>query len=148
MPYTSPNQKVLQIHRAPLKDNFLGINNDNWKAAARALGAHAFLLYIYFASNKNDYRFAASPAAVQSEIGMPRSTFYDQLRKLESLGFLKRESDHYYHFYEVPKEYSFENARAADNSVSDNCTEADKGCAENGHTCTEENIEINNKYNK
>ena len=145
---TYPNQKMVKIYRAPLGGNFLGINNDNWKNAARLLKAQAFLLYIYLASNKDQYYMALSPAAVQSEIGMPRSTFYDQLRKLESLGFLKRESDHYYHFYEVPKMHSIDNARAADNSVSDNCTEADKGGAKNGHTCTEENIEINNKYNK
>ena len=145
---TVPNQKTIKINRAPLNGNFLGINNDNWKNAARLLKAQAFLLYIYLASNKDQYYLALSPAAIQSEIGMPRSTFYDQLKKLESLGFLVRVGKNTYHFYEVPKQYSFENARAADNSVLDNCTAADKGGAENGHTCTEENIEINNKYNK
>lgn len=55
MPYTAPNQRVITVHRAPLENNFLGINNDNWKNAARVLGAQAFLLYIYLASNKDDF---------------------------------------------------------------------------------------------
>ena len=40
MPYTAPNQKVITINREPLGGNFLGINNENWKYAARVLGAH------------------------------------------------------------------------------------------------------------
>lgn len=102
MPNTVPNQKVIQIHREPLGGNFLGINNDNWKYAARVLGAQAFLLYTYLASNKNEYKTALSPAAVQKDIGMPRSTFYDQLRKLESMGFLVYDKGNLCHFYEVP----------------------------------------------
>ncbi len=77
MPTTYPNQKVVVIHREPLGGNFLGINNENWKDAARVLGAQAFLLYIYFASNKSDYIFALSPKAIQQEIGMPPSTYRD-----------------------------------------------------------------------
>ena len=102
MPNTFPNQKVIQIHREPLGGNFLGINNDNWKYAARVLGAQAFLLYTYLASNKNEYKTALSPAAVQKEINMPRSTFYDQLRKLESMGFIVHDKGNLLQFYEVP----------------------------------------------
>jgi hypothetical protein len=64
MPYTAPNQRVIQIHRAPLEGNFLGIKNDNWKYAARVLGAQAFLLYIYLASNKPGFVLALSPQAI------------------------------------------------------------------------------------
>ena len=103
MPTTVPNQKVIQIHREPLGGSFLGINNDNWKYAARVLGAQAFLLYTYLASNKNEYKTALSPVAVQKDIGMPRSTFYDQLRKLESMGFLVHDKGNLCHFYEVPQ---------------------------------------------
>ena len=62
------------------------------------------MLYIYFASNKDGYTSALSPAAIQMEIGMPRSTYHDQLRKLESKGYLVRpeEGKNVYHFYEVP----------------------------------------------
>ena len=103
MQTTVPNQKVVQIHREPLGGSFLGINNDNLKYAARVLGAQAFLLYTYLSSNKNEYKTALSPAAVQKDIGMPRSTFYDQLRKLESMGFLVHDKGILCHFYEVPQ---------------------------------------------
>ena len=103
MPYTAPNQRVITVHRAPLENNFLGINNDNWKNAARVLGAQAFLLYIYLASNKDVFQLALSPKAIQQEIGMPPSTFRDQLRKLESLGFLVPGKGNMLHFYESPE---------------------------------------------
>ena len=114
MPYTAPNQKVITIHREPLSGSFLGINNDNWKYAARALGAHAFLLYIYFASNKDEFVLALSPQAIQMEIGMPPSTFRDQLKKLEACGFLMAGKKNQYHFYETPPcDMRSENARDA-----------------------------------
>ena len=103
MPYTAPNQKMITIHRAPLGNSFLGINNDNWKYAARVLGAQAFLLYIYLASNKNEFKLALSPKAIQQEIGMPPSTFRDQLKKLESLGYIVPINGNMYHFYESPE---------------------------------------------
>ena len=104
MPYTSPYQKTVTIHRAPLDKNFLGINNDSWKTAARILTPPSFLLYIYFASNKDKFSLALSPKAIQQEIGMARSTFYDQVNVLESLGYLVKDSDKKsgWHFYERP----------------------------------------------
>ena len=103
MPYTAPNQRTITIHREPLGGNFLGVNNENWKYAARVLGAQAFLLYIYFASNKQGFALALSPQAIQKEIGMPPSTYRDQLKKLESLGFIERGEGNKLHFYEAPK---------------------------------------------
>lgn len=104
MPYTSPYQKMVTIHRAPLDKNFLGINNDSWKTAARILTPPSFLLYIYFASNKDKFTLALSPKAIQQEIGMARSTFYDQVNVLESLGYLVRDEEKKsgWHFYERP----------------------------------------------
>ena len=51
MPYTVPNQRTVFIHRNMLLNDFLGIQNANWQAAARDLGAHALMLYLYLASN-------------------------------------------------------------------------------------------------
>ena len=120
MPYTAPNQKVITIHRDPLGGNFLGINNDNWKDAARVLGAQAFLLYTYLASNKNDFKLALSPKAIQQEIGMPPSTFRDQLRKLESLGYLMPGKGNMYHFYETPaRDTHSKSADGAPNSLEE-----------------------------
>lgn len=143
MPYTAPNQKVLQIHRAPLSGSFLGINNDNWKYAARVLGAQAFLLYIYLASNKDDYKFALSPKAIQQEIGMPPSTYRDQLHKLESMGFLIPGKGNLIHFYEVPQRatHSESTDGALNSSIEKNATAVDLSTV-HAHEGTPKDIEI------
>ena len=150
MPYTSPHQKVITIHRKPLGNNFLGINNDNWKNAARILGAQAFLLYIYLASNKDDFKFALSPKAIHQEIGMPPSTFRDQLAKLESLGFLVAppEQGNMYHFYEVPQhDTRTQSTNGALNSPKEKITAAAFSSSAHAQESTPKDIEIyiNNK---
>ncbi len=125
MPNTAPNQKTITIHRDPLGSSFLGINNDNWKSAARVLGAQAFLLYIYLASNKNGFKLALSPKAIQMEIGMPPSTFRDQLPKLESHGFLVPGAGNTYHFYEV----SQHDTRSLSTQGAQNSTEVENTAA-------------------
>lgn len=65
MPNTVPNQRIITIHRERVASDFLGIKNDNWQAAARDLGAHALMLYLYFASNANGFTLALSPAAIR-----------------------------------------------------------------------------------
>ena len=103
MPYTVPNQRVVTIHREPAKSDFLGIKNENWMYAARDLGAHALMLYLYFASNANGYTLALSPAAIRQAIGMPRSTYQDQFAKLIDRGYIVQESGNVYNFYETPQ---------------------------------------------
>ena len=145
---TVPNQKVVHIHRAALnKDNgFLGINNANWKSAARILGAQAFLLYIYLASNKDNFVLALSPAAIMTDIGMPRSTYHDQLRKLKSLGFLVEENGSL-HFYEVPKsETRIQPVRVSVTENQAECPSAVYPCSDYVQESPPEDIEINNKY--
>ena len=148
-PYTSPNQKVITIHRTPLGNSFLGINNENWKHAARVLGAHAFLLYIYLASNKDAFKFALSPQAIQQEIGMPPSTFRDQLKKLESMGFIVApEKGNMYHFYETPqRDTRIQSTDGALNSSLENGTAAVSSSTAHVQKETPEDIEIyiNNK---
>ena len=55
MPNTVPNQRIIAINREYAASDFLGIKNTNWQAAARDLGAHALMLYLYFASNANGF---------------------------------------------------------------------------------------------
>ena len=104
MPHTSANQRVVHIHRERVSSDFLGIKNENWKAASRILGAHALLLYMYLAANANNYELALSPAAIEAEIGMPRSTYKDQFRKLINYGYLVPRSGNKYDFYETPQD--------------------------------------------
>ena len=101
---TYPNQRMINIHRERATSNFLGIKNENWMAASRTLGAHALRLYLYLAANRDGYTLALSPAAIQQEIGMPTSTYRDQFRKLESLGYIEYVQNNTYDFYEIPRD--------------------------------------------
>lgn len=103
MPYTVPHQRTIKIHREPLEQDFLGIKNANWQAASRDLGAHALMLYLYLASNANNYQLALSPAAITEAIGMPRSTYHDQFKKLENKGYIKHSHGNTYEFFETPQ---------------------------------------------
>ena len=104
MPNTVPNQRVVAIHRERASSDFLGIKNEHWQAAARDLGAHALMLYLYFASNANGYTLALSPAAIRQAIGMAASTYRDQFLKLVDKGYLvQRGSGNTYDFYETPQ---------------------------------------------
>ena len=104
MPKTVPNQRLVAIHRERAASDFLGIKNSSWQAAARDLGAHALLLYLYFASNANGFTLALSPAAIRQATGMPPSTFRDQFPKLVDRGYLVQRGDsNTFDFYETPQ---------------------------------------------
>ena len=104
MPRTVPNQRLIAIHRERAATDFLGIKNSHWQAAARDLGAHALMLYLYFASNANGFMLALSPAAIRQAIGMPASTYRDQFVRLIDKGYLvQRNNSNTYDFYETPQ---------------------------------------------
>ena len=84
------------------KSDFLGIKNENWQAAARNLTPHAMMLYFYLASNKDNYTFALSPAAVRQAIGMARSTYHDQFHNLVDKGYIVPAGGNHFVFYEKP----------------------------------------------
>lgn len=103
MPISYPNQRIVHIHREKPNTDFLGIKNENWKAAARDLSAHALKLYFYFAANADHYEFALSQAAITEDIGMARSTFHDQFHILVNKGYLVNTHGNRYEFYEKPQ---------------------------------------------
>ena len=94
---------MILIHREEAKRDFLGIKNDNWKAASRDLGAHGLRLYLYLAANANNYNLALSPADIRQSIGMPQSTYRDQFQLLVDKGYLVANSSNGYDFFEVPQ---------------------------------------------
>ncbi len=100
---TYPNQRTVTIHRETAKSDFLGIKNQNWQLAARDLGAHALMLYLYLASNADGFNLALSPVAVRQAIGMPRSTYHDQFVKLLDKGYLVETSGNGFDFFEIPQ---------------------------------------------
>jgi len=115
MPQTYPNQRMVCVHRERASRDFLGIKNVNWQAASRDLGAHALQLYLYLASNADNYLTALSPAAVRQAIGMARSTYHDQFHKLIDKGYLVQSSGNTFDFYEVPQtDTQLKNSMSAD----------------------------------
>ena len=147
MPNTSyPNQRMIHIHREPAKSDFLGIKNENWQAAARNLGAHASLLYLYLASNANNYTLALSPAAVRQAIGMARSTYHDQFHKLVDKGYLVQSKNNTYEFYETPQTVTppVKNSVSEDGYNFEECTDDGHALLPSGHSVLAQDIEINN----
>lgn len=67
------------------------------------MSAHALKLYMYLASNANNFELALSPAAILKEIGMARSTYHDQFHILESKGYIRHISGNTYEFFETPQ---------------------------------------------
>lgn len=99
--YTVPNQRTVRVHRERATSDFLGIKNENWKAAFRDLGPFTFALYLYFAANADNYNLAFSPAAVFDEMGMAPSTARDQFKKLIAKGYIVPRDGNGYDFFEV-----------------------------------------------
>ena len=100
---TFPHQRMVKVHREKAKSDFLGIKNENWQAASRDLGAHALQLYLYLASNADNYTLALSPAAIRQAIGMAKSTYHDQFDKLVLKRYLVPSHGNTYEFFEVPQ---------------------------------------------
>lgn len=149
MPYTVPNQRVVKINREHATSNFLGIKNENWMAASRDLGAHALRLYLYLAANRDKFQLALSPAAITDEIGMPRSTYQDQFRKLLSKGYLVETSSNHYDFFEIPQPRAVTPKNKAVTNDGLNFEEMSDDTREKpseNYKKTSENVEINNKY--
>ena len=101
------------------------------------------MLYLYIASNANNFKLALSPAAIRKAIGMPASTYRDQFLTLLDKGYLVQQgSGNYYNFYEVPKR----DTRSSRNDMPDDSTYT--GTVQEETTAVQErvpeDIEINN----
>ena len=144
-PITYPNQRVVKIHRESVKTDFLGIKNENWQAASRDLGAHGLRLYLYLASNANNYNLALSPAAARAAIGIPRSTFFDQFAILVDKRYLVPGVGNTYDCYEVPQPATpTQKDMTADGLGFEESPSHDAQGGSGGHTVFPEDIEINN----
>lgn len=142
MPKTVPHQRVVAIHRERAQSDFLGIKNSHWQAAARDLGAHALLLYLYFASNANGFTLALSPTAIRQTIGMPPQTYRDQFVKLIDKGYLvQRGNGNTYDFYEIPQHAT--HTMQDDTSYGYDFTNAVQQQTQAVQNTTAENREIN-----
>lgn len=145
---TYPNQRLIHINREPARVDFLGINNETWKAASRDLRPPALLLYLYLAANADNYMFALSPAAVRQEIGMARSTYHDQFHILVDKGYLVPSHGNTYEFYEKPhaSRHIMQNEMSADGLDFEDNPQDNIGFARDGQSVMPMDIEINNSH--
>ena len=142
---TFPNQRVVRIHREPVKTDFLGIKNENWQAASRDLGAHGLRLYLYLAANANNYNLALSPAAARAAIGIPRSTYFDQFAILVDKRYLVPGAGNTFDFYEVPQPATqTQKEVSADGLNFEEIPSHDEQGGSGGQSVLPEDIEINN----
>lgn len=103
-----PNQNIIVIHRDYPKKDFLQIKNENWQNVLKQTQEDypALALYLYLASNANNYRLELSPQAIQNAIGMPRSTYYKKMQLLKEKGYIMEKQGNVLEFYEVPQKQS------------------------------------------
>ena len=142
-----PNQRLVCVHRERASSNFLGIKNTNWQAASRDLGAHALQLYLYLAANADNYTFALSPTAIRQAIGMARSTYHDQFRKLVDKGYLVQSKGNTFEFYEVPQAVTQTQNAVPDNGLNfEECPSPDEQAISDGQSVLPEDTEININY--
>ena len=145
MPNTVANQRLVEIHRERATSDFLGIKNISWQSAARDLGAHALMLYLYFASNANGFKLALSPAAIRQAVGMPASTYRDQFVKLLDKGYLvQRGNSNTYDFYETPQRVTHTTKNATSDGYDFTSDAIDKTQAVNTKAAEDIEININN----
>lgn len=104
MPKSYENQKSICIHKPLVTKNFLQIANQEWMQANKTLKPYGLQLYLYLASNTNDYQFALSPAAAEEYAGIKSTTFHKYLRLLETEGYLVWRKGNLYDFYTTPRE--------------------------------------------
>lgn len=88
MPKSYENQKSICIHKPRVTTNFLQIASTEWMQANKTLTPYGLQLYLYLASNTDQYQFALSPAAAEEYAGIKSTTFHKYLRLLEIEGYL------------------------------------------------------------
>ena len=115
-------------------------------AASRILGAPALRLYLYLAANADNYTLALSPATITRDIGMARSTYGDQFKKLVNMGYLVPAGGNTYDFYEVPQAATqTKNDVTADGQDFEECAADGQEQPQTDTVGTGDIIEINNK---
>ena len=108
------------------------------------------MLYLYLASNADGYNLALSPAAIKNAIGMPPSTYRDQIKKLITSGYLVNTSGNSFDFFEVPQTDAVSNSQSIQLEHTPNALNFEEGTDDNTviiravRNISSENREINN----
>lgn len=147
-----PNQNFIVIHREYPKKDFLQIKNENWQNVLKQTKEDypALALYLYLASNANNYRLELSPQAIENAIGMPRSTYYKKVKILKDNGYIIEKQGNVLEFYEVPQEQN--NLKSGLPQEQQNLSKEQQNPQQRQddlpqkQNLPQQNIEIDNKY--
>ena len=114
---TYPNQEIVIIKKTPCKNNFLQINNEEWMTAAVDCGVslNTFKIYLYLAANEVDYEKALSKEDIMKKLNMGSTSYYDGVKKLKKLGYLKEVGKNKLEFYTSIKKEENQNFALAEN---------------------------------
>lgn len=107
--YTAPNQRIINVSKdTPTKGTrkpFASIFIEYIEAASKNLqGEIAFKMWLYLASNSNNYYFAWSPAAFAESYGCSEKSAREAFNQLVAKNYLVQKTTHKneYTFYELP----------------------------------------------
>ena len=104
MPYSFPNQKWIQVHKPRVIERFLQISHEDWMKANKTLSPYGLQLYLYLASNNDNYEFALSPADAEVCAGIKNTSFRKHMKRLEEEGYIVWRKGNIFDFYTSPRE--------------------------------------------
>lgn len=93
------NQKTITIHKGKNLGVFCQVPKEALYSAARILSHGAFKLWLYFASNADNYTFDFSFAHADQNLNISKSTRTRAMNELQELGYLVDKGNNHYDFY-------------------------------------------------
>ena len=100
--YSYPNQNFIQIHKQNYSRDFLQIGIDEWQRACRELTPSAFKIYLYLASNKDNYRMALSKQDIKDKLDISFTRFYESIALLRRMHYICCIGNNQFHFFLSP----------------------------------------------
>lgn len=109
--------------------------------AARILSPGGLKLYLYLASNADGFNLELSPAAIQNELMLKRTTYYDSIKSLENAGYLNLIQGNIYQFTTAPV-FENPNREEKQNVSSEKPNKQNKEVFENPNSKHKEIIDV------
>ena len=100
--YSYPNQNFIQIHKQSYSRDFLQIGISEWQRACKELTPSAFKVYLYLASNKDNYRMALSKQDIKDKLGISFTRFYEAIMLLRRMHYICCSGSNQFHFFLSP----------------------------------------------
>ena len=104
MPKSVPHQKWIHVHKPRVTNHFLQISHEDWMNANKNLTPFGLQVYLYLASNNDNYEFALSPADALERAGIKNTTFHKYMKLLETEGYLVWKHGNVFDFYTSPRD--------------------------------------------